>query len=57
MVTGISAGAVEAVLARWADHSVATEQILDGWDLEGVHGGILADWGSPAAGHEQQKTD
>ena len=57
MLTGVSTEVMDAILAWWADQSITTEQILDGWNLEGVHGGILADWCRPAAGHEQQKTD
>ena len=45
MLAGVSTGTVEAILAWWADESVATEQILDGWDLEGVHGESLSSRG------------
>ena len=41
MLTGVSTEVVDAILAWWADQSITTEQILDGWNLEGVHGGTL----------------
>ena len=41
MLTGVSTEVMDAILAWWADQSITTEQILDGWDLEGVHGESL----------------
>ena len=41
MLARISTGTIKAIQAWWADQSVTTEQILDGWDLEGVHGESL----------------
>ena len=37
MITRIGTDTADAILAWGADHSVATEQFLDGWDIEGVH--------------------
>ena len=45
MLTGVSTEVMDAILAWWADQSITTEQILDGWDLEGVHGESLSSRG------------
>ena len=42
MLAGISTDTADAVLAWRADHSVTTEQLLDGGDLKGVHGGTIS---------------